>query len=365
MKQSNPFKFGSIVDTPYFINREKEIHTIREIIESQNHLVIISPRRYGKTSLVHKALKNSSRKVIFLNLQFAKSIQDFAQQYLRQIYRLYPMEKLKQSIKSFRIVPTLSINPLNSELEVSFQPGSNAAPILEDVLNLLENISSSRNRPIVVLDEFQDFIRLDKMLDKQLRSVIQNHKNITYLFLGSQESMMVNIFERKKSPFYHFAHMMRLGKIDQKHFAPYISNNFRKMIKKPKVLADKILDFTGCHPYYTQQLAFLVWNQIKTNSTTENPIREAIAENIQIHDYDFERLWINLTNTEKKVLSGLAISTKEPLSADFLRYSGINATSTVFSSIKKLIINGFVIKTEKGYELDDPFFKQWLIQKYC
>ena len=262
MKQSNPFKFGTVVDTPFFTNREKELQQVVSIIESKNHLIMISPRRFGKTSLIQKAIKTNKRKVLFLDVQLANSTEDFAAQYLKRIYRIFPAQKIKQNIKKFRILPVVSLNPVTGEVEISFQPGNNSLPIIEDVLNLLENLSSEKNRPIVVLDEFQDILRLEKGIDRKLRVIIQNHKNINYIFLGSQESMMRDIFEKKKSPFYHFGILFPLQKIDNKHFKAFLINRLANVTKSAEYISESILQFTDGHPYYTQQLAFIVFNHL-------------------------------------------------------------------------------------------------------
>ena len=105
---NNPFKFGSVVDDPFFTNRTEELAKIKDILNSGNHLIMISPRRFGKTSLIKKAVKASNRDLLFLDLQLINSIEDFAAQYLRRIYRIFPSERIKQFIRNFRIIPTLS-----------------------------------------------------------------------------------------------------------------------------------------------------------------------------------------------------------------------------------------------------------------
>jgi len=182
MTKVNPFKFGSVVDDPYFTNRVKELEQIENILQSANHLIVISPRRYGKTSLIMKVVSKLERPFIFLDLQLITDTSDFASQLLKRIYRIYPFERLKQLLKKFRIVPTLSMNPLNNEVDVSFQPVSSHLPILEDVFNLIEALGEKGKRPIIVIDEFQDIKRIDSKLDRHLRAIMQHHKNINYAF---------------------------------------------------------------------------------------------------------------------------------------------------------------------------------------
>ena len=87
----NPFKFGSVVDSPYFINRQEEIEKVNSYMNSENHLIIISPRRFGKSSLVNKVMKEIERPFILLDMQLVTTAEDFAAQLLRRIYRLYPL----------------------------------------------------------------------------------------------------------------------------------------------------------------------------------------------------------------------------------------------------------------------------------
>lgn len=119
--QKNPFKFGSIVSEPFFTNRVKEIEQVVSVLNSENHLVLISPRRYGKSSLVFKVVSELKRPLIALDLQIVTSTSDLAALLLRRIYREFPMERVRQYVKNFRMIPTISINPVSNEVDISFQ----------------------------------------------------------------------------------------------------------------------------------------------------------------------------------------------------------------------------------------------------
>jgi hypothetical protein len=359
----NPFKFGSIVDDPYFTNRTREIEKVRSVVESHNHLILISPRRYGKSSLVFKVVGKLKRPVIALDLQLITSPEDLAAQLLKRIYRVFPAEKIRQFVRQFRIIPTISLNPVNNEVDISFQPSSGQSPVLEDVLNLVEKLSNEKRRAIVVFDEFQEIQKIDPELGRQLRSVMQHHQFVNYVFLGSQESLIRMIFERKKSPFYHFGILFPLGKIPRDEFMEYLVDRLTPVSINPGRLAEEILNVTDCHPYYTQQLAFMVWEDLERNEPEANGVKQALNELTSTHDMDYERLWNNFNKTDKKLLIGLASSSFAPLSESFNRTYGTGATSTVFSSLKRLMINGYVIKNDTKYEIDDPFFKIWLQQR--
>ena len=357
----NPFKFGTVVFEDYFTNREDEYDRLSQIIASANHVIMIAPRRFGKTSLVNKVVANTDRPVLWLDLQLLTNTSDFASQLLKQVFKKYPFEKLKFMLRNFRIVPTLSIDPVSNNVEVGFQPHVNSFVHLEDVLNLIEKLGEDKIRPVIVFDEFQELLALEKSLDKKLRSVIQFHKNINYVFLGSSESLMKQIFENKKSPFYHFGQLFTLNKISHGDFFAFLNKRFAAITDKSVEISEKILAFSQCHPHYTQQLAFHVWMALKREERTENIVNETIENVIMLHDNDFERLWNNFNNTDKKVLIELAFEQTNLLSASVL-YKNTSASSTIFSALKRLTEKGILIKTEK-YEIDDPFFRNWIVNK--
>lgn len=360
--RKNPFKFGSIVEEPYFMNRVEEIRKVNSILNSANHLIIISPRRYGKTSLIIKVLKKTKRPFILLDLQLVTSPQDFASQLLKRVYRVYPSQKIKDFIKNFRITPSITLNPSTNEIDVSYKTStlSSVQTAIEDVLNLIDNLSAPKTKPVVILDEFQEIKRIGKDTDRLLRSIMQHHQNINYVFLGSQESLIREIFEKKKSPFYHFGYLFPLQKIPYNEFFSYLSNNFKKVTGDYNDLSAKLLEKTKCHPYYTQQLAFTLWELLLNNNLIENPVDVAVDEIMRYHDIDYERLWNTLNRTDMQILIGMSLSESSPLSEEFSKQHDMRASSTVFSSLKRLIQNGFLIKSTSGYEIDDPFFKQWI-----
>ena len=349
----NPFKFGTIVEEDYFTDRVEEVAYIEQFVKSANHLVLISPRRFGKSSVIAKAVKQTGRKHITVNLQQATSVSDLSAKLLKEFFKVHPMERVRHLITHFRVIPMISTNPLTGSIDVSFQPGVDGVMLIEDVLTLIEKAHSEQDRMIVVLDEFQEIRDLAPKLDKQLRSIMQKQKNINYILLGSQESMMTDIFENKKSPFYHFGELMRLAKLPRDDFHQYLSDRLAGCYaKNHKELADSILDYTNCHPYYTQQLAANVWQIGVLQPATTDPVQKAIDHIVTTHGLDYERLWMNFNRTNKWILQRLV--SEKPLQ------SGEYRTSTIYSALKRLQKDGYVIYSDH-YELEDPFFKEWIL----
>ena len=300
-----------------------------------------------------KAVTESQRPYISINMQQVTCIEDIASLLLKGVFRLHPWEKIKHLLANFRVIPTVSLTPLGDNMEIGFQTASNVSALLEDALSLVEKVSDEDNRIIVIFDEFQEFLEIEKGIDKKMRSIIQEQSKVNYIFLGSEESMMSDIFERKKSPFYHFGQLMRLKKIPYNDFYEYVSDRLKDVVSDDcHKTTEDILNFTSCHPYYTQQLAATIWdNAYYRRNQTEELLSSSINQIIQSRDLDFERIWMSLNNTDKKIMRILSKDEK-PYENKLL------PTSTIYSSIKKLMKKGFLIKEER-YEVEDPFFRQW------
>ena len=349
----NPFKFGTIVEAEYFTDRVAEVAFISQFVTSANHLVLISPRRFGKSSVVTKAVKQTGRKYISLNLQRVMTASDMAAKLLRKFFKVHPLARIRHLMTHFRVIPTVSSNPVSGAMEVSFQPGVDEAVLLEDVLTLLDHASTEKDRLIVVLDEFQEIRDIAPKLDRQLRAIMQEQKNINYILLGSQESMMTDIFENKKSPFYHFGELMRLGKLPRGDFHEYLSKGLRGVFAdKSSEIADRILDYTGCHPYYSQQLAAHVWQLGVLQPDTQDAVQVAIDHIVKTHGLDYERLWMSVNRTNRWILKQLATGGE--------LQTGEHRTSTVYSALKRLQKDGYVIYSDR-YEIEDPFYRQWIV----
>jgi len=343
--EENPFKFGSVVSGDFFTDREKETAYVKTILASRNHLVLIAPRRFGKTSLVQKAAAETGRTVVYLNFDAITSKQDLAEALLRRVFSLSSVEKFKHLLRNFRFVPKISMNPINSGVDFEFVPSVDDKILLEDAFDLLEKLGTESNRLIVIFDEFQRVVKISEDLSGILRSIMQEQKHINYILLGSQESMMTDIFEKKKSPFYHFGTMMTLSKIPREEFAAFLDSRL------PDGLSSDILDFTDCHPYYTQKLAFHVWNLLKMGTNQDGVVEAAIEFANQMHSLDFERLWDGFNNTDRKILKALAGDRN---------LNSINIpASTLNSALKKMTREGFLLKGN-AYRIEDPFFSRWI-----
>jgi hypothetical protein len=177
---------------------------------------------------------------------------------------------------------------------------------------------------------------------------------VNYVFLGSAESMMRQIFESKKSPFYHFGYLMAMDKIPHADFLRYLETRLEKATDQARVVAEEILSFTDRHPYYTQQLAYYCYAFLEDEGYRGDIIDCVVSRIVETHGNDFEKLWNTVSKTDKRILIALAEGEKTS--------SISQPTSTVYSGLNRLAKQGFVVKN-KTYQLDDPFFAKWIVGK--
>ena len=142
----------------------------------------------------------------------------------------------------------------------------------------------------------------------------------------------------------------------------YLSEGFKLLSESYADIAGQILEITDCHPYYTQQLAFTVWEKLRQGADSKDAVKPAIESLISTHDYDYERLWNNFNQTDKNILIHFSNSNESPLKDEIAKGMGL-ATSTLFSGLKRLCESGYLIRNLKSYEIDDPFFKLWIVKR--
>lgn len=359
----NPFRFGGIVEGEYFVNRRQEIKELVSDIESGQNVVLISPRRYGKSSMVNKALAGMGMKSIRLDLEIISDELDLANVYVKKALALSPFEKLKTFLKSLKVQPAMEYNPATGEVGVSFSAAdADRGAVIAESLELPEIIARSQNRRLVVVfDEFQEIRRISPDLEKKMRGIFQAHQNVSYVFIGSQESMIRDIFQEKKNPFYKFGRQKVLGGIPGGEMEAFVLGRFAEAGIAASQVVKEVLAFTDCHPYYTQQLCHELYIARENGPLNPALIKAAVKNIIIQHDADYKRWWNGLNNTERKILIGLAEGGSAVTSSRFIQKYGIKTASTSGSAIGRLIDKGIILRREKNaYKLEDPFWKEWI-----
>jgi AAA+ ATPase superfamily predicted ATPase len=371
-----PFSYGRVVDAPFFVNRVDELIRLESNFASGINTVIISPRRWGKSSLVNMASKrlissDSEFIVCTLDLFNIRTEKEFYEALIRTVLRASSSkwEEAIQLGKKFlsSIIPTFSlgIDP-ERDFTVSFDLGEKSHNI-DDILNLPERVAKAKNKKLVIcIDEFQNLTTYTDPLafQKRLRSVWQNQKNVTYCLYGSKRHMITDIFENKSMPFYKFGDLMFLNKISNEHWTDFIYTAFRSTSKKvSRDIASEISIAMQCHPYFVQQLAQKVWTLADTEAdhqTLTIAINHLLYENAILYHRELE----GLTNTQINFLKAVCDGVKQLSSSETLSTYGLGTSANVLR-VKTALESKEILDLMNGYpEFIDPLFERWMKEIY-
>jgi len=366
-----PFSFGNIVKGAHFFDRKEETNRIVSTLQGGNNIVLFAPRRFGKTSLVFKAVEKLERlgfKSIYIDFMSVYSRESFIENYLKAI-----LKKQSNLQKSIKLITTLitSVRPIltfdhngTPEFSIDFLDSKIQDKTIEEVIDLPEKLSNSKNRFIIIMDEFQDILKLNgESFEKLLRSKIQHHHNTNYIFLGSKTHLLNDMFNNKGHAFYNSAMIMQIGALPEKETIAFIQSRFSIYdisidIENTKLLIKE----AGNIPYYIQMLSAEIWqNVIKEKKIIEKEdILESAARIVFIkRDYYYE-LFDKLSIYQKKLLKALTISGKNVYSKEYNKRFRLSANSTTQKAITNLLNSGIIEKDSDSYYISDPFFKRYI-----
>ncbi|OGT47262.1 MAG: hypothetical protein A3E82_06660 [Gammaproteobacteria bacterium RIFCSPHIGHO2_12_FULL_38_11] len=368
---TTPVYFTSKIATDAsFCNRTEERAIIIQSIQKNQHLVIVAPRRYGKTSLVVNTLTRHD--IIFARIdlfcvvyedEICRKVAKGVSQLIRKItpFSTKSLQLIGQCFK----LSTIAVKAGDVEIKAELNKNtSDPTESLEDLLEGLEKLAKKQKKAIVLFfDEFQDVLKTESSdkIQAAIRAIAQHSQYVTYIFSGSSRAMLNKIFDDKKQPLYMLCKKILLTRIDKIHFSAHIISAFSKRFKKNSSveLIELILSKTECHSYYVNVLCDKLWEGKTMPSTedVENAWQETLNENKGKIISDLEPL-----NTNKlKVLSTIAQLNyiKEPNSKYFLDHVKLPLSSTQ-NAIKYLLNYDFIFKTENGLTLVDPVMKLFL-----
>ena len=274
------FKSGMPVKGDNFIDRINHLKKFNIYIQNNQHIMIKAPRRYGKTSLVVQLFELNDYKKIYIDIKRATSLRQLSSLIIDEVYTIAGftgiIQKASNSIsslfKQLRANLKLSIDTIELTLEKLEQNEKNNIDEVEYFLyslDLVEQIAKQKNINIkFAMDEFQDILNLtNKSILDKTRSVIQHHQNVTYIFLGSIETIMNKIFSSKSSPFFHFARVIVLGGFDIDELLSYTQKFFDKQNIKYDNSIEHILYYLEGHPYYSiKVLQTIYYKTLETNN---------------------------------------------------------------------------------------------------
>ncbi len=375
----NPFVYGKVVRGKYFADREAEIAELKNDIASSQNVIVFSPRRYGKTSLILEVLdrvKDDGLLTCYIDLFKVTSQETFIAAYAREVARLQGgrIQTMLKKIRDLlpRLVPKVVMKGEKVDLEVEFEfdPRADKGPLFDDLFEAVATMSlQTGKKAVVVFDEFQEIRGWDVkgQIERQMRTHFQMHESVSYIFMGSKRHLMQELFRNKNRPFYRFGRHFPLGKIPKDEFAEFIQRHFEETGYQtdPDAIRE-ILHVADDHPYYTQLLCHILWDRKRQEKViAKEDIYLAVQEVFMREAHAFHDIWDMLPLKSRQLLVALAkeeSSQVRPFSSGFLQKHNLGSASSVQRAITRLLEEEVLEKTNGGYQFTDVFFKRWLRQ---
>ena len=374
----NPFMYGKEVSGKFFCDRETELKDIMQHVRSSTNLILFSQRRFGKTSLIKKVLHQAKAEgfgTVYADLGPVISEKTFVLAYSQAIASSLtgPVEKLLDFFKNLflRLRPRITVDEVTRQPQIGVEVDhSDLLPYVEDVISSVQRYQKKLGKKmLVVFDEFQEVGRLENdRIEKLLRSHIQTHTNICYIFCGSKRHLIYEMFNDTNRPFYNSAAHYPLNKIAREHLAAFVQKGFRGTSRKiSDDVTRYILDVCEDHPYYVQFLCNVIWDMSEIRQTLTSPdVYKAIDVLLSRESSSYTNRWDSLTIPQKKVLVALAKKqdADKLFSSDFLSRFELGYMSSTRASLQSLIKKDIIDKNGLEYSIIDVMFKKWIRSLY-
>lgn len=370
----SPFQYGTLATDKNFIDRVAERAELKQMLSSGINVSLVSPRRWGKSSLVQMAMNEltAERKdirVCYLDAFNINSEDEFYNAFASAVLSCVStkMERILRAAKQYLggIVSSISLSDgLNDLLSVSLKYKPQEADKIE-ILNLPEKIARDKGlRIIVCIDEFQQLVKLAGYpeMEGKMRSVWQKQKNVSYCFYGSKKHMMLDIFANSQKPFYRFSQIIFMPKIKKEDWVPFIINGFSSTGKSiSDEFAGAICDTIECHSWYLQQLCFFVW-YATDNEVTESILSESIQRMIDTNAPMFISDTEKLTPSQKEMLKAIAAGVEQLSSEATLSRYRLGNPNTIARNKRVLEEKAFIDSEDGTLTISDPVFLLWYKQ---
>lgn len=361
---------GKPVQGQDFIGRTDEINEIKQYLMMGQSVVIIAPRRFGKTSLVIEVLnqlKKEKRYVGFVDIFENASLSQLSRNIIEEVLNNHGLKKAYQQAKGsiLSLLKNVKLKAVIEEFEFLLGIEDPNIEVLEQfggTIDFIDAFAKKANKNMTMaLDEYGDILKFDKSKEiiKSMRSKIQKQKNTAYIFSGSYESIMDSLFVDRKSPFYRLARRIELSYLKFDDVKKYMVRRLKKhKIKYKESLIDDTIDFLKGHPYYCQlalQQMYL-YHMTKGKAPSFDQLLEIIINTDKSY---LEKIWEEIYTSKEAVFILKHLSTAPKGIYAMAAAKKINASRT----LKKLEGLGIIYNKEGGYYFYDPIFEYWIANR--
>ena len=366
----NPFAYSNYVTGESFCNRKKELSELLKYIKGSQNVLLYSHRRYGKSSLIRQIFREVQNKKLNIDTMHVElygtiSEKDFLTRTFQGLNQLESnferlLKSLGKALKNIKLNLSIDSATGSTLVSPSFE-AINEKVILEELMNILSKYSQ-KHKLVIAFDEFQEVANYtEDGFEKRLRSFIQQHSNICYIFSGSQQHLITEMFNSNNRAFYKLAESFPLGKIETKHYIPWIQNLFgRKKVDFPDELIEEIAGRFQNHPMYIQNFLFHLWERPGKGGFSHETLNEVEDAIIEKRSLEHTVLWETLSINQKKTLKLILLNNGSNLfNADSLKSVNLKTGSLVTKALSSLMKKEVIVKNGR-YLICDVIFKKWL-----
>ena len=329
---NNPFVIYGYKGAEYFCDRQKETESIMRALHNERNVALISPRRIGKTGLIHHAFAQITNehpdiRCFYMDINATRNLQQFVELFAK----------------------TFSITVSNEQKE-------------ESLKHVLDYLKDSDKRIYVAIDEFQQISEYpEKNVEALLRSHIQFIPNVVFVFAGSKQHIMAEMFTSAKRPFYQSSQMLSLSPIDKKVYFEFANNLMeKKCMKLSEDVFGYVYDVVDGQTWYVQHILNRLYDI--GGEINIRLVNDTIMTSVMEQEVAFLNYYESLTYNQSQLLLAIARdkAVESVLSQDFIHRHGLPASSSVSLALKALIEREFVYKYNGKFIIYDRFFAIWL-----
>lgn len=374
--KGNPFIVTGKIKPEYFCDRVNESARLVKSITNGNNLVIISPRRMGKTGLIQfcydKPEIREEYYTFFIDILHTSSLQEFTYLLGRVIYETLLPRSVKMANLFIKTIKSINgkfgFDPMTNLPVFNVELGDIERP--EYTLDEIFGYLSKADKPcIVAVDEFQQIAKYsEKNIEALLRTHIQRSVNSHFIFAGSERHLMQEMFSSSARPFYHSADILELRAIASEIYVPFIIGHFEKRNRRiAEENVKKVYNLFQGHTYYIQK----TFNEsfadtLEGEECTLEIIQAAIDNMIASNDTIFREILSNIPEKQKELLYAIAKDgvAEHITSADFIKRHKLSSASSVQSAANKLLDRDIITEINKVFSVTDRLFAMWINNMY-
>ncbi|MDE6493467.1 MAG: ATP-binding protein [Bacteroidales bacterium] len=369
MEVKNPFFVSGYYRPEYFCDREQETQLITDALHNGRNLTLMSPRRMGKTGLIkHVFYKLKERQpdvvTFYMDIYATQNLADFVRLFANTVLGSLDSvskkawNRITKFLKNCR--PVITVDELTGapKITVEIAPEDEERSLKE----IVDYLGASEKRCYIAIDEFQQITNYpQKGVEALLRSYIQFLPNVNFIFSGSKQHVMQEMFLSAKKPFYQSTQILTVGPIDKEVYYGFAARFFAQTKRDlPQSIFEAVYHRFDGHTWYIQSILNRLYGAART--VNEKSVDEAVTEILEEATYAYEHLLKAYSEASGRLLKAIAIEgcVKAVLAGDFIARHHLVAASSVRGVLQKLIDNELVYKAPEGYIIYDRFMGEWL-----